>query len=179
MLLKKVKPIYRSHVEYASEERPHAYTAKQTDQHNTLIHRVYRFTRHEENVNPASSNNNDEEAFLSQQGSQGCCNSPQLTARPATSPGVFHLTAATSGRSGHDSSSGSRRNAYPNSLQPWKPPLLFQFCKVCPLQLVCRMCASQVVCSSPTENVAICGTLSYPVMISSSSVAEGRVQTRV
>ena len=96
----------------------------------TPLPRVYRFTRHEDSTNPASRNNNDEEG-LSQHGSQGCYSRP-LRARPATSSGVFRLTVATGGGSGA-SSSGSR-NAYPNSLQPWKPPLLFQFCKVCHLQ---------------------------------------------
>ncbi|CAM9644454.1 unnamed protein product, partial [Laminaria digitata] len=99
-----------------------------------ILDRVYRFTRHEENTkNPASTSNNycyDAEG-LSQYGSQACY-SPPVTARPATSPGVLHLKAAATGAGSSDgggSSSSGPRNAYPNTLQPWKPPLLFQFCK--------------------------------------------------
>lgn len=61
---------------------------------------------------------------------------PPSSARPATTGGLACLVAeanrcrgflgcseATIGSEGH-------RKDYPNKLQPWKPPLLFQFCEV-------------------------------------------------
>lgn len=98
--------------------------------------RIYRFTTHPEEVQ-GKSNNESNSAHNT---------SPlHLHQRPATATGLSRSTGTGRKQGGASGASGKTgelqqarveegdatgRSDYPNNLQPWKPPLLFQFCRV-------------------------------------------------
>lgn len=110
--------------------------------------RIYRFTRHPEETQDRNSNERNSAPNTSH---------PHLRQRPATATGLSRSTGsggALGGASGAGGGVGERqqarvdegeatgRSGYPNDLQPWKPPLLFQFCKVslAGVDILARMC---------------------------------------
>lgn len=60
----------------------------------------------------------------------GASSPPELQSPKSETDGDLNMLTrqtALARRGGSDGTKGT----YPNDLQPWKPPMLFQFCKVC------------------------------------------------